>query len=396
MLALHAMGCSDWSSLSRNFEGDGVCPIFSVAGDTFSCMRNSNGSLYCWGDNRFGQLGTGGFENHLEPIRISVGGQRVTRIYLPAGEGDVTKDVAVFSCAITTDSSLWCWGNNPFGQLGTGDLMPRASPTKVDQPPFMGGVAKAANGAGHVCALNAANQLYCWGRNESGQLGVGDTMAHLMATPVNTPGFTPDHLSTGGEFTCVKGTDQSLWCWGDNQFGQLGLGNNAPALTPMQVTPLGNNVLSVATGGSHTCALMADATVWCWGENSFGQLGTGDINPRSTPTQIDPTMLSNVTSILTGGHHSCAVKQDSTLWCWGDNRMGQLGNGDTQPRMTPTQASPTILSSTVANAYAGGAHTCAVVTSGAIYCWGANQYGQLGVKNPSSSPTPVRTLPPCK
>jgi alpha-tubulin suppressor-like RCC1 family protein len=394
-LALLAMGCSDWTSLSRNYEGDGVCAIFSVAGDTFSCMRNTNASLYCWGDNRFGQLGTGDHENHPEPTRIRVGGQGVTRIYLPEGEGDVTRDVAVFTCAITTDSSLWCWGDNRYGQLGTGDLAPRPSPTMVDEAPLMMAVTKAANGAGHVCALTAMNELYCWGRNQAGQLGLGDTMPRSKPTLLSTPSFTVDKLMAGGDFTCVKAMDKSLWCWGDNQFGQLGLGNNAPVPSPMQIPAVGNNVLSVANGGSHSCALMTDSTVWCWGDNSFGQLGLGDTIPRSNPTQIDPTMLSNVTSISAGGHHSCATKQDNTLWCWGDNRMGQLGIGDTNPRPTPKQVSPTVLANSVANAYAGGAHTCAVLTNGAIYCWGANQYGQLGVQGPSNSTMPVRTLPPC-
>jgi alpha-tubulin suppressor-like RCC1 family protein len=242
--------------------------------------------------------------------------------------------------------------------------------------------------------LTAGGQVYCWGRNQTGQLGVGDTMPRTMATLVNSTGFSVDKLIAGGDFTYVKGNDQSLWSWGDNSFGQLGLGNTTPVSVPTQVTAVGTNVLSVAPGGGHTCALMADNTVWCWGDNKYGQLGLGDLNPRSTPTPIDPNMLSNVASVYTGGFHTCATKQDSTLWCWGDNRYGQLGMGDTTQRTTPKQVA--ILGSSVANAYAGGAHTCAVMNNGAIYCWGANQYGQLGVRNPSSTSTPVRTLPPCK
>jgi alpha-tubulin suppressor-like RCC1 family protein len=390
LFPLLLFGCSDWASLSSIYEGDGVCPIYSVAGDTFTCMRNTNASLYCWGDNRFGQLGTGDHENHPEPTRIHVGGLGITRIYLAEGLGDITSDSAVFTCAITTDSSLWCWGDNRMGQLGSGDLMARASPTKVEQAPLMMGVAKATNGAGHVCAWTTDGKLYCWGRNDTGQLGVGDTMPRSTPAEVNIT-FAIDKLIAGGDFTCVKGTDKSLWCWGDNQFGQLGLGNSSPTTVPTQVTAVGNSVLSVATGGTHSCAVMADATVWCWGDNNFGQLGLGDLNPRFTPTQIDPSTLSSVTAIYTGGHHTCATKGDNTLWCWGDNRMGQLGTGDTNPRSTPMQ-----VASSVSNAYAGGAHTCEVLMNGAIYCWGANQYGQLGVKGPSSSTTPVRTLPPCQ
>ncbi len=386
--------CSDWSSLGKNYEGPGICPVYVVAGDGSTCIRKTNGSLYCWGDNRFAELGTGDTVKRPIPERVNTFAEAVSKIYLPSGEGDITTDVGVFGCAILTDSSLWCWGDNRFGQLGLGSTEPQLLPTAVLDLPS--NIAKAAIGSGHSCAETVSGDLYCWGRNQTGQLGLGNMDAQMRPVQVPLHGFTVDKLSAGGGYSCVRAPEGTLWCWGANQYGQLGLGDTTLRTQPIQVSALGTNVGRFSTGATHSCAITQDGTVWCWGDNRYGQLGVGDLQQRSTPTQIDPTSLGSVTQVLLGGRHSCALKENGSLWCWGENRFGQLGTGDVDSRLTPVQVAPLILGSDVTVAYAGGAHTCAIKSDGSVYCWGNNQYGQLGVVSVRVSTEPLRVLPPCE
>src|SRR5262249_39515169 len=153
---------------------------------------------------------------------------------------------------------------------------------------------------------------------------------------------------------------------------------------------LGNRVGRVSAGASHTCAFTSDGAVWCWGDNRFGQLGTGDTVPHTSPVNIDPADLPSVTEVYAGGQHSCALRVDNSLWCWGNNRFGQLGLGDTNPRLTPTRVDA--MSTEVAAAYAGGAHTCAAKTDGSVWCWGNNQYGQIGADVGSLTTTPAQVI----
>ena len=147
-----------------------MCPAYVVAADTHTCLRKSNGSLYCWGDNRFGQLGTGDTVKRRTPTRVDFGNLGVAKVFLPAGEGEVSSDLTVFTCAITTDDNLYCWGDNRFGQLGTGDTVSTNKPVLVKALPR---VARASNGTGHTCAQTSDSALFCWGKNTQGQLGLG-------------------------------------------------------------------------------------------------------------------------------------------------------------------------------------------------------------------------------
>jgi alpha-tubulin suppressor-like RCC1 family protein len=381
--------CNDWESLSST-PADNVCVAFIVAGDTHTCARRADGSLLCWGDNRFGQLGVGDRQRH-GATKVALGTTGATRVFLPSGNGDITSDLAVSACAITTANQLLCWGDNRFGQLGTGDQEAKLTPSRVDG--FGGEIVKAASGAGHTCAETAEGGLYCWGRNAIGQLGMGDDKARTTPAKVAMP-VAVDRLSAGASFTCARGVDGSLFCFGANEYGQLGLGHNLPQSRPTKVQALAA-VVRVSAGAGHACVFTTDGIVSCWGDNREGQLGTGDQLPRSTPTRIDPAGLGAVTQVYAGGAHTCAQKVDNSLWCWGSNRFGQLGVGDTEARPKPVQVAPDVLGTSVAAAYAGGAHTCAVKVDGSVWCWGSNQYGQLGVDVGPLARSPVRVKPPC-
>ena len=381
-------GCHDWDALSSTWEGDGVCTAYVVGGPTHTCARMSNGAMYCWGDNRFGQLGLGDTRPRSTPGRLDFGGVGVTKVYLPPGDGELSSDLGNFTCAITTDNVLWCWGGNRYGQLGVGETELRARPTKV--PGVLNDIAKASNGGTHACALTANSKLSCWGSNLQGQLGIGSNLSQLSPAVVDTVGWTIDRLTTGARFTCGRGVDGSLWCWGENGNGQLGVGDTAARNVPTRVSSLGTRVVRLAAGGAHLCAFTTDGEAWCWGDNRFGELGVGDVAQRLEPAQVS---LGAVSQVYAGGTHSCALKLDGTLWCWGDNRSGQLGVGDTAARNVPTQV--TLLGNQVSAASAGGAHTCAVKTDSSVWCWGNNQYGQISASAGARETSPVQVFPPC-
>jgi alpha-tubulin suppressor-like RCC1 family protein len=394
VLLVALLGCRDWGSLSSAYGGSGssACVAFVVSGDTHTCARKTDGTLVCWGDNRFGQLGTGDMSAHPTPTPVELSGPGVAKVYLPTGVGDTSADLAVFTCALRTDNSLSCWGDNRSGQLGTGGTEQHLLPNAV----MMLGtkVSRASNGAGFVCAETSDAALWCWGNNQRGQLGMAG--GGMQTVPVQVPGVSGiDGIACGGSHTCVHKPDSTVYCWGDNTYGQLGVMGMGSVPTPTQVSSLGMTVTKVAAGANHTCAVAASGALSCWGDNRSGQLGTNDTNPRMVPTPVDATNVGNkVSSVLAGGSFTCAVLTDSTLWCWGGNQFGQLGVGDTNPRTAPVQVAPSILGNHVQSASAGGDHACAITTDGAVWCWGNDDYGQLGAGMMSSSP--VKVLAACK
>jgi alpha-tubulin suppressor-like RCC1 family protein len=285
----------------------------------------ANGHAACWGDNRFGQLGTGDTISRASPTDIALPGLGIAKLYLPMGIGDITSDRAVFACAIATDSSFWCWGDNGFGQLGVGDTAPRLSPTLV---PGLTGVAQAANAAGHSCVQTTDGTISCWGNNAQGQLGTGDTNSRQSPTRALQQSTSADETAAGGMFACSHNVDSSIACWGANDYGELGVGSTAPLSTqPVGVTTLGNRISKVHAGASHACALTTDGAVWCWGDNRFGQLGAGDTTSHG----------NDVAAGYAGGAHTCALKIDASVWCWGNNQYGQIRADSGTFAATPTE-----------------------------------------------------------
>jgi len=175
-------------------------------------------------------------------------------------------------------------------------------------------------GAFHTCAIKQDGSLWCWGNNEFGQLGVGILSDELTPVRIIPSGIAA--VSLGSAHTCAVGQDGSLWCWGNNEFGQLGDGTNSNRKIPVKIFSSG--IAAVSLGALHTCAIKQDDSLWCWGYNEFGQLGDGTFSNRNTPVKIIP---SGVSAVSLGWKHTCAIKQDNSLWCWGNNEDGQLGRG---------------------------------------------------------------------
>jgi len=380
-----ASGCTDWEALSVDYDGPGVCPVYVVTGDTHSCVRKSNGALRCWGDNRFGQLGTGDANPRAVPTRSAQ--ENVAKIYVPMGTGDITANAAASTCAITTDDGVVCWGDNRT-QIVRGEAQTLLLPTLVPDAPDA--PSEAALGAGFLCLLDGDGTVSCGGKNAVGQAGHPPE----PVVPISrVAGISADKLVAGANHTCVRTPDASMWCWGGNDFGQLGLGDTTSRSVPTEIVPLHGRVAHVAAGSNHTCAQTPEGALLCWGDNRFGQLGTGSTTPSLVPVAV-MTDASAATKVFTGGAHTCVIRSDGTFACWGDNRSGQLGLGDSDPRSVPTPV--TALGNGVASASTGGAHTCVVKSDGSVWCWGNNQFAQLGVPVGREALMPAQVSPPCQ
>ncbi|MBI3358436.1 MAG: hypothetical protein HY037_02450 [Nitrospirae bacterium] len=273
------------------------------------------------------------------------------------------------TCAILLpDNSVQCWGDNNFGQLGDGTVIATSTPMAI------------AAGDAHTCAILTDGSVKCWGNNEDGQLGNGAIITgdpSSTSTPVSVIGIGTAITITAGEaHTCAILTDGSVKCWGSNNLGQLGVdvintvATSTPALVP------GITAKAITAGGRHTCAiLLLDNTVKCWGDNNFGQLGDGTFNATSNPVSIG---IATSTAITAGLGHTCALLLGKSVQCWGFNASGQLGND----RFTNSNIPVTVIGVTDATAIdAGLAHTCAILESGIITCWGDNTNDQLGISS---------------
>ncbi len=340
-----------------------------ATGFGFSCAA-SDGAAKCWGANNYGQLGAAipGSETHV-PTQV----QGLT--------GGVTAIAAGYShaCAVV-DGAAKCWGDNQFGQLGAttpGSQTP--VPTQVQG--LTTGVTAISAGRSFTCAV-VDGAAECWGRNDLGQLGSGTAVASTLPTQVQglTTGVTA--IAAGDDHACAV-VGGAAKCWGFNDAGQLGDGAAGHSTNvPTQVHGLTTGVTAIATGTSHSCAVVAGAAK-CWGQDDLGELGDDTVRSATdVPSQVHG-LTSDVTAISAGDHTSCAVVAGAAK-CWGWNYDGQLGNAaevvgysDSPVQVTGLLAGVTSVSTGPVGHFPIGAHTCAVVDRG-IRCWGLNDTGQLG------------------
>jgi alpha-tubulin suppressor-like RCC1 family protein len=334
-----------------------------ATGGTHTCALTAFGGVKCWGFNASGQLGD--LTNFTRSSPVDVIGLASGIKALAAGDA--------YTCALTDNHGVLCWGNGSDGQLGNG--LYSSSNVPVDVAELSSGVTAMAAGYAHACAVTNSGGVMCWGNNAYGQLWDGTTTNR--STPVDVIGLASGvvALTAGGDHTCALMVLGGVKCWGENSLGQLGDGIFTDSSTPVDVTELSSGVGALAAGYYHTCAVTASGGVKCWGANQYGQLGDG--TPWSRITPVDVVGLSKgVTALAAGYEHTCALTTSSGLKCWGDNEYGQLGDGTTVNNLTPVQvAGPTYGTAVLA---AGGHHTCAITAAGGVKCWGANFSGQLG------------------
>jgi len=347
-----------------------------------------------WGNNNFGALGDGSVTARLSPV-VSKGGA-----VLDATEVSIVDTGLHHTCAVA-DSAAYCWGDNADGQLGIGNAL-----TATPDPTLVGGllsgksVTAISAGGAHTCAI-AGGSAYCWGSNDSGQLGNGSTQDASL--PVKVSGLsdtTVTAISAGDQHTCAI-ADATAYCWGADQDGQLGDGLGQPKqTTPVAVNTLsglaGRIVDSITTGDLHTCASVSGKG-YCWGNNDHGQLGDGTLNTSTVPVAI--VASTGVISIAAGGNSSCAVVRPQSkqiAGCWGAGAGGTLGNGGTNDHPIPTviTAGGKFLNTKVSAISMSASGGC-VLEDNRAYCWGdSTGFGRLGTDgNPKSSTVPVQVVP---
>jgi alpha-tubulin suppressor-like RCC1 family protein len=286
-------------------------------------------------------------------------------------------------CLLLKTGAVQCWGDNTVGELGIGLPIPSTDPTPVTSP-YVANATQICAGAGSLCALEASGTAFCWGYNNVGQVGNGNAGTNEF-TPVQVAAGVSS-IACGYTSTCAI-ANGGLECWGSNAFGQLGLGTTqASYSTPQLVTSL-NAVRQVAAGYAHTCAVRVDGTLYCWGDNNYGQLGIGNTTNQSLPTVV--STLSNVQQVALGGDDTCARRGDGTVWCWGLDADGEVGDGTGSTSITsPVQVKGIAPSTSIV---AGMSNMCSIGTDSTINCWGYNFYGQLGngTTNDAFAPTPL-------
>jgi alpha-tubulin suppressor-like RCC1 family protein len=376
-----------------------------VTGSDHSCAvdATANSSLWCWGFNGSGQDGDGTTGNLDVPTAV---GQHVW-VRVSSSNGS--------TCAIRGDGSLWCWGENIYGKLGDGTTIRRLVPTRIGT--FTDWLAVAADASG-TCGLRGTGTPWCWGRS-------ADLGQHLTPTQVPSAQNSLRSLEMRNNHACGIDVNRALWCWGVNSSGELGDGTLTDRPAPVRVGTDANWV-RVTTGVWHTCGIRTDGSAWCWGNNGNGQLGDlTTVQYRNTPTLVVayPGPFNDVSAGYHGScglrgstpglmacwgavpadfrgdgvtqyaqvhmgewDHGCARKPNGTLWCWGGNTYGQIGDGTTIARSTPVQVGT---ATDWVTADMGQVSGCGIRGLGVLYCWGNNDYGQVGDGTTTSRLLPV-------
>ncbi len=354
-----------------------------AAGGAHSCVATSLGGVFCWGENSSGQLGD---DNAPADSTTAVpasdnGDLSGVIVQVAAGEAH--------TCALNYDGSVFCWGDNSAGQLGIGGGPDRPVPTQV--PKLAGRViVEISAGAEHSCAIDEQGLAWCWGDNSAGQLGNPDEPAGSdEPVPVSTAtamtGPVVD-IDAGGYTTCAATTDGAAFCWGADGNGQVGddpaFGDKAEPAEVAATGPLGGGakVRLVAVGGRHACSVDDRGAAACWGEDA---LGAGAVGPQPEPVAVDTDgVLDGVRLdvLSAGGAHTCAVDTGGAAYCWGADTYGQLGDGGASAdRDVPVVvARGARVAADLRDIDTGGRHTCALGDDGVVYCWGSDSSGQLG------------------
>jgi alpha-tubulin suppressor-like RCC1 family protein len=347
------------------------------AGDFASCGLRPDGTLFCWGDGSLGQTAQPGAEGlALAPAQVGA-------------EHDWTAVASGlrFACGLRDGGLVHCWGNAARAALGLGYSADRSDPAFVGSDADWTRVAVQLDDG---CAIRGAGDLWCWGRNVYGELGDGTAITRSAPAQVGA-GKVWTRVALGRTHTCGI-ADGAVLCWGWDANGEQGNGTgqvNQSAPSPISaITGLPSTWTAIAAGLNHTCAVGKDGTLWCWGLNSSGQLGDGTTTARPDPKQVLPAGAADWVDVSTAGNFTCALRATGALWCWGANTSGQLGEGDTT---SPVSTPVAVGASTWAVIAAGQSHACAVDKAGALWCWGLNSSSQLGLGN-SQGPvlTPTR------
>ena len=387
-------------------------PVASTAishidvGNYHVCANSYAGAGYCWGKNDFGALGNGTNNNEAAPFAVNNTG-------VLAGKNIVGTSAGYnHTCVVDDNGRVYCWGYNSQGQLGNGasGTTNNPFPTAVvtTGPLSSRQVVKVNGGDSHTCAVTADGNVYCWGGNNYGQLGIGGTASSFVPVEIDMSGVTAGKnfidVSAGYAHTCALASDGTAYCWGFNGHGQLG--DNSPTLADSTVPVLvagGLRFSQISAGDEHSCGVTFSGRVYCWGYNQQGQVGNASLVDTRAPTAVDTSgVLAGLTvsKVAAGYRHTCVLAEQDA-YCWGNNDAGQLGNGEVFVTHTTPVAvvkTGTLNGKALSDIATGRYSSCAVATPGTggdVLCWGKNDDGQLGDgKRPVDSSVPSSVTMP--
>jgi alpha-tubulin suppressor-like RCC1 family protein len=337
---------------------------------------SQTGTVSSFGSDEFGQLGDGSAGSSNSPVAVS-GLTGVTQI-------DGGREHVV---ALKSDGSVWAWGHNQYGEVGDGTKTNRQSPVQVSGLGAGSGVTAVETGHYSTMALKSNGTVWDWGWNKYGVLGNGKTTN--SSVPVQVSGLTGVTAIAGGrDMELALKSDGTVWAWGDNEFGNLGIGTTTGThTTPVQVHNLAN-VVAIAGGRDHALAVESDGSVWAWGWNQYGQVGNGTKNNNvATPVRVSGFGGAKVTMVSAGADHSMALTAGGAVYTWGQNNDGQLGIGNKTNKATPVQVTALSGVTDIGN---GRLHSLAIDGNGNVWAWGLNSTGQLGIGNTTNQLSPVK------
>jgi alpha-tubulin suppressor-like RCC1 family protein len=336
----------------------------------------SQSTLYSFGRNNNGQLGDNSATDRSSPVSVFGSPYNTWRVI---GHG------SDHSAGVKTDGTIWTWGRNDYGQLGDNSTTSRSSPVTVSGG---GSLWKSvACGLFHTVATRSDGTLWCWGRNDQGQLGDNSTTNRSSPVTTSGGGSNWEIPAAGFNFSLGIKTDNTLWAWGLNTSGQLGVNDTTNKSSPVTTSGGGTNWTFASGGELHATGVKSDGTLWTWGNNASGQLGTNDTVSRSSPgTTSGGTLNWRYTSA--GAAFTLATKFDGTLWAWGSNTVGQLGDNSTTNRSSPVTTSGGGTTWKYISAANSTSTSAAIKTDGTFWTWGANAFGQLGTNNTTNRSSP--------
>jgi alpha-tubulin suppressor-like RCC1 family protein len=340
-------------------------------------------TVQCWGKGSFGKLGNNSQSDNLVPLPLQYLKGNIKNLVLSDNH----------SCALLTNGLVQCWGGNLYGALGESDLtLTRLTPSTPLS--YYGGLSNSSQittGTSHTCILMGGGFPKCFGNNTSGQLGIGTN------TSTSTPSFVQNlpalvsQIALGDNHSCFLGTDGLVYCTGDNSNGQLGNGTTNSQSVVSTVNGISGNA-KIASGKNHMCAITVDGSLYCWGMNSNGQLGVNNTIKQLSPKSV-VGLSESLTDVVAGRTHTCALGKSKAVYCWGANNYGQLGMNNYVSSYIPTKVN-SLSGVNVTKVIAGEYHTCAQADDKTMYCWGANESGQLGNNTLTKSSIPILVQSP--
>lgn len=348
-----------------------------AAGVSHTCAVVS-GAASCWGYNNQGQLGIGKIADEVTAKPTLVKGLEGGVQQIAAGGAQ--------TCALMDNGSVKCWGSNLWGQVGDGTGVTRGQP--VDVVGLSSGVVAIAVGGSHACALLSTGGVSCWGSNTQGELGDGTTKDHPVPTPVKGLSSGVASIVADSSRTCAVLADGSMKCWGTRIL--VGDGTTDDHHEPTLIQQLPGPIGAAVSAGNHTCVLPESGGALCWGDNDAGELGDGTQAYKLAPTTV-AALPPQLSMIATGVSHTCALTGDGSVKCWGSNTVGQLGNG-VDSIIEKTAVATISLPKNIDALVAGDNHSCVMLDSSKVLCWGSNQFLQLGNTLGNEGRTPVEVM----